>query len=234
MRSVGKANFFHNNVDIVSDTKRQGRLMARKKQEAAAPTRAAAFGEEQLRSLGRRLRQLREARNWSLKKLATESGISIAAIQKIEVGEANPSLLTVLAITEVLGEPVDRLIEASRELGRAVNCVRGTLPARAQEAVALATELAAPQMEAHLIPVGTKERFDLRAHGIVGPAFAYVLDGTVEIDQNDGATPRVLRSGDAVHLDADVALALTGQLARRSQVLCLADRRESNDSSEPK
>jgi len=208
--------------------------MARKKQEAAAPVRTASFGEEQLRSLGRRLRQLREARNWSLKKLASESGISIAAIQKIEVGEANPSLLTVLAITEVLGEPVDRLIDASRELGAAVNHVRGTLPARAQEAMALATELANPQMEAHFIPVASKERFDLRAHGINGPAFAYVLDGTVAIDQNDGAMPRVLRSGDAVHLDADVALGLTGQLARRSQVLCLADRREATELQESK
>lgn len=208
--------------------------MAGRKQGAAATARPAGFGDKQLRSLGRRLRQLREARNWSLKKMALESGISIAAIQKIEVGEANPSLLTVLAMTEVLGEPVDRLIEASRELDRAVNVVRGTLPTRAQAAVALVTDLDSPKMEAHLIPVDSKERFDLRGHGVAGAAFAYVLDGTVAIDQGGDSTPRVLRAGDAVHLNADVALGMTGQLARRSHVLCLADRRDPNDMAEPK
>ena len=58
------------------------------------------FGREHLRSLGRRLRELREARSWSLKRLSSESGVSIAAIQKIESGETNPNLLTVLSIAD--------------------------------------------------------------------------------------------------------------------------------------
>ncbi|MDB6000122.1 MAG: hypothetical protein JWP52_1821, partial [Rhizobacter sp.] len=33
------------------------------------------FGLEQLRALGSRLRQVRETRRWSLKRLATESGV---------------------------------------------------------------------------------------------------------------------------------------------------------------
>ena len=73
------------------------------------------FGREHLRSLGRRLRELREARSWSLKRLSAESGVSVAAIQKIESGDTNPNLLTVLAIADVLGESVDRLVVASRK-----------------------------------------------------------------------------------------------------------------------
>lgn len=211
--------------------------MASQKQATAAKGRPqgrpAGFGEEQLRSLGRRLRQLREARNWSLKKLAAESGVSVAAIQKIEVGDANPSLLTVLAITEVLGEPVDRLINASREAGRTVSLVRGTLPMRTGEAAGLTGDLAKPLMEAYLIPVGAQETVDLRGRGVEGAAFAYVLDGTVGI-ADPAAGLRTLRAGDAVHLDEDVALTLTGQVARRSHVLCLADRRDPTESMEPK
>ena len=88
------------------------------------------FGREHLRSLGRRLRELREARSWSLKRLSSESGVSIAAIQKIEGGETNPNLLTVLAIADVLGESVDRLVAVSRKASQISNVVRGTLPAR--------------------------------------------------------------------------------------------------------
>ena len=47
------------------------------------PRETAAFQREHLRSFGRRLRHLRKARSWSLKRLSAESGISIAAIQKI-------------------------------------------------------------------------------------------------------------------------------------------------------
>ena len=59
-----------------------------------------AFGREQLANLGHQIRALRERRRWSLKRLARESGISITAIRKIELGEANPGLLTILAIVD--------------------------------------------------------------------------------------------------------------------------------------
>ena len=51
------------------------------------------FGRKHLRSLGRRLRQLREACSGSLQRLSAESRVSVAAIQKIEAGEASPSLI---------------------------------------------------------------------------------------------------------------------------------------------
>ncbi len=86
------------------------------------------FGEEQMRSLGMRLRELREARSWSLRRLALESEVSTAAIQKIELGETNPSLLTVLALAEALGEPVDRLVAVSLANSVASNFTHGVLP----------------------------------------------------------------------------------------------------------
>jgi transcriptional regulator with XRE-family HTH domain len=83
------------------------------------------FGREHLRSLGRCLRDLREARSCSLKRLSSESGVSVAAIQKIESGETNPNLLTVLAIADVLGESVDRLVMLSRNASQISRVQRG-------------------------------------------------------------------------------------------------------------
>src|SRR5258708_12626510 len=87
------------------------------------------FEREHVRILGRRIRALREARKWSLQRLSVNSDVSIAAIQKIESGAANPSLLTVIAIIEALGESVDQLISASRNAHRMLTVVRGKLPA---------------------------------------------------------------------------------------------------------
>jgi transcriptional regulator with XRE-family HTH domain len=91
--------------------------------------------------LGRRIRNLRDARKWSLKHLSGNCGVSIAAIQKIEAGAANPSLLTVIAIIEVLGESVDQLISASRKLDRTVNVVRGTLDLKSSGCTDLSARL---------------------------------------------------------------------------------------------
>ena len=87
----------------------------------------AEFGLAQLRVLGQRLRTLRRTRNLSLRKLANDSGVSVAAIQDLEAGNSSPSLLNVLSIAEVLGEPVDRLIAASMQPDNSLWHVRGKL-----------------------------------------------------------------------------------------------------------
>ncbi len=66
------------------------------------------FGRSELRAVGRRLRVHRVAKGWSLKRLSDMSGISVAAIRKVELGKSNPGLLTILALLEALDKPVDR------------------------------------------------------------------------------------------------------------------------------
>jgi transcriptional regulator with XRE-family HTH domain len=43
--------------------------------------------------LGQRIHALREAKGWSLRRLSANSEISVAAIQKIEAGSANPMFM---------------------------------------------------------------------------------------------------------------------------------------------
>ncbi len=114
------------------------------------PRSGSDFGREHLRSLGRRLRELRGARSWSLKRLSAECGVSVAAIQKIESGDTNPNLLTVLAIADVLGESVDRLVAASRKASQISNVVRGALPLRSLGASTLPA-LDHPRVKGRLI-----------------------------------------------------------------------------------
>jgi len=64
------------------------------------------------------LRRLREQRGWTLRKLATRSGLSPAYVSIVERGGNVPSLTTVLELIEVVGGDVG---EVMRELAAARN-----------------------------------------------------------------------------------------------------------------
>jgi transcriptional regulator with XRE-family HTH domain len=54
-------------------------------------------------NIGERLRELREARNISMRTLATKSGLSANALSMIERGRASPSVSTLYKLAEALG-----------------------------------------------------------------------------------------------------------------------------------
>lgn len=53
--------------------------------------------------IGQRLRELREARNISMRALATKSGLSANALSMIERGKASPSVSTLYKLADALG-----------------------------------------------------------------------------------------------------------------------------------
>ena len=184
------------------------------------------FGREHLRSLGRRLRELREARSWSLKRLSSESGVSIAAIQKIESGETNPNLLTVLAIADVLGESVDRLVAVSRKASQISNVVRGTLPARRLSSISLSS-LDRPRIKSRLIALPGRSSLERAEIPKDGALFAYVLDGALQLLFRDG-TSEHLGTGDSIHVTEELPIEWINPLARRSVTFCIGDRRSDS------
>jgi DNA-binding XRE family transcriptional regulator len=54
-------------------------------------------------NIGERLRELREARNISMRTLATRSGLSANALSMIERGRASPSVSTLYKLSDALG-----------------------------------------------------------------------------------------------------------------------------------
>lgn len=53
--------------------------------------------------ISRRLRELREGRNLSLRALAQKAGVAVSFLSKIEAGRGSPTLATLLKILEALG-----------------------------------------------------------------------------------------------------------------------------------
>lgn len=61
-------------------------------------------------TLGQRVRELRQARAWTLAVLASESGLSISYLNDIEHDRHTPSLGRLAAVASALGLSVTKLL----------------------------------------------------------------------------------------------------------------------------
>lgn len=66
-------------------------------------------------NIGERLRELREARNISMRTLATKSGLSANALSMIERGRASPSVSTLYKLAEALGVSITSFFGADSD-----------------------------------------------------------------------------------------------------------------------
>lgn len=58
--------------------------------------------EEFQRELGSNLRKLRTMRNWSIEKLALESGLTYSQVGRLELGRRNPTAYTIYILSNTL------------------------------------------------------------------------------------------------------------------------------------
>ena len=65
--------------------------------------------DENLKKLGKQVRQLRKGRKWSQQKLSDISGLAVRTISRIERGVMNPSFEVLAALIDVLGISFDFL-----------------------------------------------------------------------------------------------------------------------------
>lgn len=66
-------------------------------------------------NIGEKLRELREARNISMRALATRSGLSANALSMIERGRASPSVSTLYKLADALGVSITAFFGADAE-----------------------------------------------------------------------------------------------------------------------
>ena len=66
-------------------------------------------------NVGERLRELREARNTSMRALATRSGLSANALSMIERGKASPSVGTLYKLADALGVSITSFFGSDAE-----------------------------------------------------------------------------------------------------------------------
>ncbi|WP_414091007.1 helix-turn-helix domain-containing protein [Rhizobium sp. BR 314] len=173
-------------------------------------------------AFGRELRRLRIDRGWSLQRMAAESGVSVAGIQKIESGTtSSPNLQTAVNLCEALGQELTDLVTAACAVKTSIDVVTGTAAATAHGLTDLTEDLSERRLQSLVIALGTERDFELT--DILPPSFMYVLQGQVTARFQSGRVVR-LDAHDAIHLREELPLRLERAGESAVVVLLVSDK----------
>ena len=157
--------------------------------------------------IGGRVRQHRSARGWTLDELADRSGVSRRMLITIEHGEGNPSIATLLRISDALGVGLPVLVDVERPqsttvtaAGRAPVLWRGEHGGRALLVAGTEPPNVVELWDWTLQP---GEAHTSEAHTAGTRELLLVLAGAVDLRVGD-RTDR-LEVGDSAAFDGDVA-----------------------------
>jgi transcriptional regulator with XRE-family HTH domain len=157
-------------------------------------------------AIGGRVRQGRGSRAWTLDQLAERSGVSRRMLVSIEQGSANPSIATLLRISDALGIGLPALVDMDRSsrlrvtrAGTAPVLWRGTLGG---QAVLVAGTEPPDVTELWDWTLGPGESHSSQAHAAGTRELLLVLDGQLELLVGQHA--EILAKGDSASFAGDL------------------------------
>jgi transcriptional regulator with XRE-family HTH domain len=167
---------------------------------------ARAGADSVARAIGGRVRHGRNSRGWTLDQLAERSGVSRRMLVSIEQGAANPSIATLLLISDALGIGLPALVELHDQPGLRVTRAgtapvlwRGKLGGRA---VLVAGTEPPDVTELWDWTLGPGESHSTEAHAAGTRELLLVLDGQVKLTV--GEHVEVLATGDSASFSGDL------------------------------
>jgi len=158
------------------------------------------------RLIGERVRQERQARQWTLDQLAEESDVSRRMLINIEQGMANPSISILLKLSDALGVGLPALVDSPKPT--AVKLTRnGTGPVLWSGEAGGRAVLVASTVPPHVVELwdwtlGPGDRHSSDAHTSGTRELVHVLHGTVIVEAAEQAV--TLQTGDALSFPGDV------------------------------
>ena len=158
------------------------------------------------RAIGGRVRQGRAGRGWTLDQLAERSGVSRRMLVSIEQGSANPSIATLLLISDALGIGLPALVEMDHAPGLRVTRV-GAAPVlwrgkQGGQAVLVAGTEPPEVTELWDWTLGPGESHSSPAHAAGTRELLLVLDGQLEV--RVGQHAEILATGDSASFAGDL------------------------------
>ncbi|WP_435745758.1 helix-turn-helix domain-containing protein [Nocardioides sp. SYSU DS0663] len=157
-------------------------------------------------AIGSTVRAERQARGWTLDQLADVTGVSRRMLINVEQGEANPSVTTLLRISDALGIGLQALVAVPQT--KRVKVVRdGEAPAlwtgaSGGRGVLLAGTAPPDVLELWDWTLAPGDRHDSEAHVPGTKEILQVREGTVTV--RVGEQSEVLEVGDAISFASDV------------------------------
>jgi transcriptional regulator with XRE-family HTH domain len=157
--------------------------------------------------VGARLKDLRQARGFTLQRLSQASGVPASTISKIENGQLRPSLVSAIGLAKALDENLGFLVDRYRESPEPVVVVRSAeRDTIAYEEIGLTLQDLSGRfrrgvLEARVgvLAEGATSGVDRMRH--VGEEFCLVLDGALRYRVGDDALD--LETGEYVQFKSD-------------------------------
>jgi len=158
-------------------------------------------------AIGTRVRQERQSRHWTLDRLAEVAGVSRRMVVNVEQGAANPSVGTLLRISDALGVGLPALVEPPaprpvRITRRGKGAALWSGPAGGRGVLVAGTE-PPDVLELWDWALGPRDRHGSEAHTPGTKELLQVLQGTLALEVADQSV--FLEAGDAVAFPGDVA-----------------------------
>jgi transcriptional regulator with XRE-family HTH domain len=158
-------------------------------------------------AIGARVKDMRHSRRWTLDQLAAAAGVSRRMVVNVEQGAANPSVGTLLRISDALGVGLAALVEQPEP--RPVKVTRSGEGAALWTGAAggrgvLVAGTAPPDvLELWDWTLGPGDQHGSEAHTAGTKELLQVLDGAITLTVAGESI--VLKTGDAVSFPGDVA-----------------------------
>ena len=175
-------------------------------------------------SLGARLRDRRPGRGWTLDELARRAGLSKSYLSRLEDGDRQPSLASLLSLAQAHGVPLASLFggaAAEEARGPALSCGPAR-PASARQRADLHAPVP-PGRGRRMQPVrvvvsARREGDEMSRHD--GEEWLLVLSGTLRLALDDET--HVLHPGDSAHFDARRPHRLSALDGRDAELILVA------------
>ena len=186
-----------------SDARVPGHPVAAPPIPAPPPADGVASWEPIVGAIGPKVRDLRQQHGLSLQQLAQRSGVSAAAIHKVERGDMVPTITTLLKLSAALGTPIGHFVEDGATAPVAVHVPAAARPVRdGGDGVALGVISGPPE---RFRGAGTVAEFAPGAESTgrprPGEELLLVLEGALSVEV--GGEKHALAEGDSLHYPTD-------------------------------
>ena len=170
-------------------------------------------------TIGGRVREGRRSRGWSLDRLAEVAGVSRRMVVNVEQGVVNPSVGTLLRLSDALGMGLPALVELPRPRPLKVTRQGEGVGLWSSEGGGRGVLVAGTEppdvVELWDWTLGPTDHYTSEAHSAGTKELVQVLQGRVEIEVGDESV--VLDTGDAVSFLGDVAHAYVNKGRRAAR-----------------
>jgi len=168
-----------------------------------------------LRGVGPRLRQLRLERGATLAAMATETGISVSTLSRLEAGSRRPTLELLMPLAAAHNVALDELVDAPATGDPRVRT--RPIVRRGRTYLALTRRPGGLQSYKIVLPVEKSRGAALQSHE--GYEWMYVLSGRIRLLV--GSRDLVLSPGEVVEFDTRIPHAMTNPGPGRAEVLAI-------------